>query len=217
MSDEQFLARWSRRKQEVKADHAEPVPDEAAEADRPAPFDRGEAEPGPPETDLSNLPPIESIDAVTDVTAFLGKGIPLELSRAALRRAWRTDPAIRDFVGLAENAWDFNDPNAMPGFGPLDYSVEQVDALVRRLVGDVVEIAESHPKPLAAAAEDSGRSADAEAGSAQSSNPVKTTEPRPVDESANAEFSAVSAALQSPAANEEPPLPHRTHGGALPR
>ena len=28
--------------------------------------------------------------------------------------------------GLAENAWDFNDPNAMPGFGPLDYSAEQI-------------------------------------------------------------------------------------------
>jgi TorA maturation chaperone TorD len=30
-----------------------------------------------------------------------------------------TDPAIRDFIGIAENQWDFNDPTAMPGFGPL--------------------------------------------------------------------------------------------------
>ena len=105
---------------------------------------RGRASSGS-EADLSNLPQIESIDAATDVTAFLRKGIPQELSRAALRRAWSADPAIRDFVGLAENAWDFNDPNAMPGFGALDYSAEQVDALVRRIVGDVVEIAESLP------------------------------------------------------------------------
>ena len=41
------------------------------------------------------------------------------MTRAALRQAWSSDPAIRDFIGIAENQWDFNDPNAMPGFGPL--------------------------------------------------------------------------------------------------
>jgi hypothetical protein len=164
------------------------------------------------------LPPIDAIDAATDVTAFLGKGIPQELSRAALRRAWSTDPAIRDFVGLAENAWDFNDPNAMPGFGPVDYSVEEVDALVRRVVGGVVEAAESLAKPLATAAEDSTRSAHAEAGAAQPSNPAKVlTEPRPLEESTGAELSSGSAASQPAAACKETPLPRRTHGGALPR
>lgn len=29
------------------------------------------------------------------------------------------DPVIRTYVGLAENAWDFNDPHAMAGFGPI--------------------------------------------------------------------------------------------------
>jgi hypothetical protein len=219
MSDEQFLARWSRRKQEAKAGHAEPAPEEAAEEHRPALSDRAAAAPAPLETDLSNLPPIESIDATTDITAFLRKGIPQELSRAALRRAWRADPAIRDFVGLAENAWDFNDPNAMAGFGPLDYSAEQVDALVRRIVGGVAEL----PNPLAEAAEDAARSAPAEAGFEQSSNPAKAiTEPRPFGEFAAAELRSNSAASQPVAANpvaasEEIPLRHRTHGGALPR
>jgi hypothetical protein len=41
------------------------------------------------------------------------------LTRAALRRVWASDPAIRDFIGIAENQWDFNDPNGIPGFGPL--------------------------------------------------------------------------------------------------
>ena len=94
--------------------------------------------------DLSSLPPIESIDAATDITAFLRKGIPQELRHAALRRAWSADPAIRDFVGLAENAWDFNDPNAMPGFGPLDCSEAEVSALVdrdrRRLCGRLPKV-----------------------------------------------------------------------------
>ena len=212
MSDEQFLARWSRRKQEAKADHVEPAPEKAAEA---APFQGASAQPVLPEADLSNLPPIESIDAATDVTAFLRKGIPEELSRAALRRAWSADPAIRDFVGLAENAWDFNDPNAMPGFGPLDYSAEQVGALVRRIVDGVAETAKSNPNVLAEAAEGGERS---EAGFAPPSNPVKTRgDPRPLDDSVAAELPSNPAASQPVAQDGEISLPRRTHGGALPR
>jgi hypothetical protein len=219
MSDEQFLARWSRRKQEAKADHAEPTPEKAAEAhDGSAPFDRAAPEPVLPEADLSNLPPIESIDAATDITAFLRKGVSQELSRAALRRAWSADPAIRDFVGLAENAWDFNDPSAMAGFGALDYSAEQVDALVRRIVGEVVETAEKLTDPPIEAVEEDAQFARAQTGSAQSSNPVNAiTNPRPRDESTAAESPSNSAASRSEAASEETSLPRRTHGGALPR
>jgi hypothetical protein len=218
MSDEQFLARWSRRKQEAKAGHAEPSSEEPAAADESASCDRGAAEGIPPETELSNLPPIESIDAVTDVRAFLGEGIPQELSRAALRRAWSADPAIRNFVGLAENAWDFNDPRAMPGFGPLEYSAEEVDELVRRIVGIAVETAESHPNPRAQTTEDAAQSAPAEAGFRQSSKPLgEITDSRSSDESAAVGLPANSAASQPAAAGEHTPLRRRTHGGALPR
>ena len=130
MSDEQFLARWSRRKREAKTADDAPPPAQPAETPKPAPAATAET-PAADELDLSSLPPIDSITAPTDITAFLRKGIPPELRRAALRRAWAADPAIRDFVGLAENAWDFNDPNAMPGFGPLDCSAEQLSALDR--------------------------------------------------------------------------------------
>jgi hypothetical protein len=69
--------------------------------------------------DPASLPSIESIVADTDIGAFLRSGVPAGLTRAALRRAWASDPAIRDFIGIAENQWDFNDPDAIPGFGPL--------------------------------------------------------------------------------------------------
>jgi Protein of unknown function (DUF3306) len=216
MSDEQFLARWSRRKQEDKAGLAEPKPVEPLELNGPASFDSAAAEPVPPETDLSNLPPIESIDAATNIAAFLRKGVPQELSRAALRRAWSADPAIRDFVGLAENAWDFNDPNAMAGFGTLDYSAEQVDALVRRILGGAVQAAESLPDPPAEATEDAARSALAEAGFARASDQA-IADPRPLEESAPAELPSGSVASHSPAAGEETPLRRRIHGGALPQ
>jgi len=65
------------------------------------------------------LPPLQSITVGTDIRSFLASNVPVALTNAALRRAWATDPAIRDFIGIAENQWDFNDPTAMPGFGPL--------------------------------------------------------------------------------------------------
>ena len=70
--------------------------------------------------DPATLPPIESITADSDIRAFLQSGVPADLTKAALRRVWTTDPAIRDFIGIAENQWDFTDPTAMPGFGPLE-------------------------------------------------------------------------------------------------
>ena len=217
MSEEQFLARWSRRKQEAKADHAELAPEKAAEQGS-AQSDRAAAEPALPETDLSHLPPIESIDAATDITAFLRKGIPQELGRAALRRAWSADPAIRDFVGLAENAWNFNDPNAMDGFGPLGYSAEQVDGLVRRIVGGVVQTAESITNPSAESAANGAGLAPAQEVLARSSHPVKAIrQPRPLEGSASTEMPSNSAAPQPPAAVEDAPLRRRTHGRALPQ
>jgi hypothetical protein len=98
-----FISRWARLKQRNQATVAQPRPDTPA------------AEPFDP----ASLPSIESIVANTDITGFLQSCVPAELTRAALRQAWTSDPAIRDFIGIAENQWDFNDPTAMPGFGPM--------------------------------------------------------------------------------------------------
>src|SRR3954466_8322125 len=137
MSDEEFLKRWSRRKQEAKTAEAsaEVAPPAEAPATPPATLPEHEF-------DLSKLPPIDSITAATDITKFLRQGIPTELRHAALRRAWAADPAIRDFIGLAENAWDFTDPDAMPGFGALHGTPEQISAMVERVIGGVQETAE---------------------------------------------------------------------------
>jgi len=161
-----------------------------------------------PEIDLSKLPPIDSITATTDVTAFLRENIPQELSRAALRRAWAADPAIRDFIGLAENAWDFNDPTAMPGFGPLDCTSEQLAALVDRIVGGVREVAEALPEPSIEVAESSAESHWADTSEAVERSPAP-------------ELPAMPVAVQPPVADRSAdfaePVRPRTHGGALPR
>lgn len=145
MSDEDFLSRWSHRKRVAESSPESlsppPVPDPPVQEDEGFAVNSEAGKPvdGP---DLSALPPLDAITAATDVTSFLRKGVPPALAREALRRAWLADPAIRDFVGLAENDWDFNDPNAMPGFGPLDYTPEQVRDLVARIISEQKPVAE---------------------------------------------------------------------------
>ena len=79
--------------------------------------------------DVTNLPPIESIGADSDIRPFLQPGIPQELTRAALRRAWVTDPAIRNFIGLSANSRDdLNSPSGASRLGSLTALTDEVQA-----------------------------------------------------------------------------------------
>lgn len=148
---ENFLERWSRRKQQASVEPAQApaAKDEKEEASAAAPAMPVEpSEPKPAAFDIAELPSIESIGADTDVRGFLQPGVPPELTRAALRRAWSSDPAIRDFVGLVENGWDFNDPNAMHGFGPI--TPEEVARLLTQSVTLTEPPAAPEPAQVAA-------------------------------------------------------------------
>jgi hypothetical protein len=143
---ENFLTRWSRRKRTVTeqdgeqaaTSSAEPVAGDDKVSQSRAPT--APSETNPPMIDLATLPPIESIGAGSNIGVFLQAGVPTEMTRAALRRAWATDPTIRDFVGLAENAWDFTAPDAMPGFGPL--STADASRAMAQLTGKASEALE---------------------------------------------------------------------------
>lgn len=214
MSEEDFLRRWFRRKREAGAAHDQPVESEAPMQAGPLSYDEGDVA-AEPKIDLSALPPIDSITCASDITPFLRKGIPEELTRAALRRAWSTDPAIRDFIGLAENAWDFNDPDAMPGFGPLDWSAEQIQTLVGRVVGSARSIAEN----CADAAEPGiDRQSD---NSERKLASQAVSELDPLGETSLSEPQQRPAAAQPEAprnvASDEVTMVRRTHGSALPR
>jgi Protein of unknown function (DUF3306) len=115
--DNIFL-RWVRLRHEAKAtaQQAEAVSTATEVAIEKPGIDPAMQEPFDP----ASLPSIGSITVDTDIVAFLKSDVPMELTRAALRRAWTTDPAIRDFIGIADNQWDFNEPNGISGFGPLD-------------------------------------------------------------------------------------------------
>jgi hypothetical protein len=95
--------------------------------------------------DPASLPSIDTINVDTDIRGFLQSGVPVELTRAALRQAWVNDPAIRDFIGIAENQWDFNDPDAIPGFGPLPEGYD-VSGLLSQALGGRDRFAETIPK-----------------------------------------------------------------------
>src|SRR6266702_7166722 len=218
MSDEEFLSRWSRRKREAKAAPEAPPPAQPVATPNADPAVTAES-PAVDEVDLSSLPPIDSITALTDVTAFLRKGIPQELSRAALRRAWAADPAIRDFIGLGENAWDFNDPNAMPGFGPLDCSEEQLSALVDRITGSLRGAADRVTTAVGEQVDSSRTAQSAPEPSAVSSVPEAVAVVGIAEETSTTDsaFIATQPNSSPPEANETAPLRRRTHGSALPR
>jgi hypothetical protein len=136
-NDTGFLARWSHRKHDaatdkIKKSTAEDAPGDVASASGTyaAPLAPGESK---QLFDPARLPPIESIGAKSDIHSFLEPGVPADLTRAALRRAWSLDPAVHDFVGLSENSWNFNEPNEMIGFGPIDR--QEVGRLLARLLG----------------------------------------------------------------------------------
>ncbi|MGL4729365.1 MAG: DUF3306 domain-containing protein, partial [Bosea sp. (in: a-proteobacteria)] len=146
-----FLSRWSRRKREVQAEdvvakvrptEALPVAEEiSATSEAASGLSEAEAaEAAQKELDelIASLPKVEEITASTDVTGFLDKRIPDMLRNAALRAAWSSDPAIRDFLNDArEYALDYNTPGAAPGYGLLSDS-ERADAaeFVKTLFSD---------------------------------------------------------------------------------
>ena len=211
MSETNVFVRWARLKQASKSQNAELAPVDKEQAAEPSVANDGNDQP----FDLASLPSIESITAHTDIAAFLQTGVPAELTRLALRRAWAADPAIRDFIGIAENQWDFNDPNAIPGFGPLDPADNVADLVAQMSKGleQVGDALADVPPPTELIPQ--GRP-DAEQPileptivAAQSLPDDATARP---DQDRNESMQSVS-----PAAGEPPSQRARRHGSALPR
>jgi len=244
MSDEEpFLARWSRRKHEEQraAAEATQTSDDVKHADGETPTTAADSsglgempavERPAPAFDIASLPPLDSITAASDIRAFLAPGVPEELTRAALRRAWSADPAIRDFVGLAENAWDFNAPGAIAGFGPLEMTEtfkRQVADLVGRSIAAPVDDKAALPP-----ADENARSADArvdikaESATTIAAAPVspseakdQLTEPSPSFHNPNLVLVPRDKNIAAQHPSEQPdadPSPTRgPHGRALPK
>jgi len=239
-SGEGFLARWSRLKrsggersrQEPPPTVTPGAPSGVAPATEPVPpppvAARAEAvgEPEPePELDLSSLPPIETLTAESDISVFLRKGVPAALRNAALRRVWSLDPTIRDFIGPADYAWDWNVPGGAPGYVAEIASGPDVEALADRILGLVRrERAEDKPgspsdgmageAPDAGGAEGAGSPPQAAIRLSESAGRVVTAP----DAIPPATAPAVPASLEAPADGQASRGGARRprHGGATP-
>jgi uncharacterized protein DUF3306 len=206
-----IFLRWVRLKQASRSLGAEADPTDSRKIAEPS---AGDVESDRP-FDLASLPSIESIAAHTDIAAFLNTGVPAELTRAALRRAWATDPAIRDFIGIAENQWDFNDPNGIPGFGPLDPTDNAADLVGQLSKGlerlrDVLADVPAPADPVRQSLADSEQPALERSASAVRSLADDAATPMTEDGDAGEQSN-------DPAATVFPSRRARRHGGALPR
>jgi hypothetical protein len=223
---EGFLSRWSRLKSETSRATGDPAieplahgPTANGAADRPSP-DSATAS-LPPAVDLPSLPPVESIGPGTDIRAFLQAGVPAELVRAALRSAWSTDPQIREFIEIADNQWDFNAEDGIPGFGALGVadasrslvsraleSSDEVVSVVRQVSGGSVGLLPPAPVPVA---EPAVHDEVWRAGGVIPPRVEVTFDTAPGSGDPSAKV------IETPTPDVAPATTKRSHGGALPR
>jgi hypothetical protein len=135
---------------------------------------------------------------------FMHEAVPEEVTRAALRSAWTADPAVRDFVGIAENQWDFNDQTSMPGFGP----IEAADYLATQALRNLTDAVQIAPEDARSVAET--RRTDSE------TKGVDQLAVAPNREEVTDEVETVTVAAESESAVIDVATP-RTHGRAMPR
>jgi hypothetical protein len=222
---ENFVSRWARLK---RNSDAELNANAAGKESGPEPIARTETIPAPNQGDVADepfdtasLPPVDTITFDTDIRGFLQSRVPAALTRAALRQAWASDPAIRDFIGIAENQWDFNDPTAMPGFGPM-LETDNLSALLTQALGrrdELTAMISENPLPV-----EQTFSTVRERVHTEFDQSVRQTvdDPSPSNtgvRTPRADGAGEVAAVQNDEVLEQDDAPpnHRSHGSALPR
>ena len=209
--------RWVRLKHEAKttAQQAEAVSIDVEAATVHPGINAAVQEPFDP----ASLPSIGSITADTDIVAFLKSDVPTELTRAALRRAWTSDPAIRDFIGIADNQWDFNDPYGIPGFGRLDAAESGVTFLAQVLgtPGEMPDLLAERATPVERVASNAACSEPSEADQhAQLDARQSPSTDSIISSCAMAEARAGTEAAHG-VEEYDTSCSRRSHGSALPR
>jgi hypothetical protein len=230
--DQGFLSRWSRRKRAIAEQEASetdlaPALPQPALAAPPAPVAPDEPAPEP---EMVEPPSLDLVDKDFDVAHWLRQNVPESWKLAAMRRAWETDPAIRDFENPARDyALDWNTPGGAPGYGPLTES-DDVEGMVRGIFGEP-PTPEIEPEAVAEATSDSmshqlssiadAQNADAakQQSDASAADPVSVRRTLPGETAVNHDENVASrtegafAAAQNNPANPAPPARIRKRGG----
>jgi hypothetical protein len=224
-----FLTRWSRRKLRVEQDEAVPALPVQVGTDAGAPPDAPGSEDTLSAEELAALPSPEDITPDSDITAFMRRGVPDMLRKAALRRMWTLDPAVRDYVGDARDyAWDWNVPGGVPGNGPLG-PLDDISASVGRMFSAIEgsdPSAASVPDPPSAEPVAEEDEVSPELVSAESDPAIAPLLPRALEpDSIPASGVPGGAGCSEPAVCNPPQVteagsratPLRRHGAALPK
>jgi hypothetical protein len=144
-SDESFVSRWSRRKQE-----AQPDTDPAAEASEPLEQDSATAA-RPVLTD-ADMPDPDSLQAESDFAAFMSPGVSEQLRAQALRRLFRL-PGLHIPDGLDDYDDDFT---GLPGLG------NTLTHDMRRMLAREAKTQDETPSTATGQADPASMQADAE-------------------------------------------------------
>ncbi len=123
LEQEEFLARWSKRKALAREGVELPEPDddvaedegnEAPGADETAaePRQRADGQGEDTAAAVPELPPIESLGEDSDYAAFLAAGVPADVQRKALRKLFRS-PKFNVRDGLDDYDLDFSSPEPL--------------------------------------------------------------------------------------------------------
>lgn len=163
-SPEEFLSRWSRRKQQARVQEQAPVP----QAKPPTPATA--AEPPP-------LPAVDDLTMASDYRGFLHPKVDEGLRRAALKKLF-SDPHFNVMDGLDTYIDDYSIPDPLPpgmleqmkqAQSILTHSRERREAEAARVAAAEAEAGAD----AAAGAENPGRPApDAPAGTGEVAGPV---------------------------------------------
>lgn len=160
-SDDGFLSRWSRRKEQARAPETKDKAAEATPTTGETPPAEVPDEADPNESDIvAQLPDIESLNETSDFTVFMKEGVPQALKRQALRKLWRVNPAFSFLDGMNEYDEDFTIVSSAP--------VKTIYQVGKGMLGDsdeegaepAVAMEEPGEQPVAAAEPDSGEAAE---------------------------------------------------------
>ncbi len=222
MSQDSFFERWSARKRaamrtrdavaDVDGLQVEPAT-EAESQIRPASAAEEAADPAETpitEEELARLPPVETATR-EELRAFLRKGVPGTLKRAALRRVWMLNPRIRDYVDPAlDYAWDFN--KVAGDAGPLG-SADAARFLKTMVLGEKAAPSNRPAGSSVEAAPPLGKAPDPTAAELAAADRTTTAERTGEPEGAR-DVDAAPEAIEVDAAAPDRP---RRHGSATPR
>lgn len=150
-----FASRWSRLKQEAKAEPVEAVAEPAAaEPEAPAADERPDDRSDEEVLEELGLPDPDTLKAGDNFSAFMAKAVPTRLRNRALRKLWVSDPVLANLDMLVDYGEDFTDAatvveNLQTAYQVGKGFVDKVAELSEEDAGSAEEPAEESPEESA--------------------------------------------------------------------